>query len=84
MIYKLLELNSKSPQELLEKKDEEYMKDMLDEELRKLSLGLEKFPNVFILSDEIYSRILFDNNQHATLLSYPEIFDYKNNRYVLS
>jgi len=46
-----------------------------DEELRKLSLGLEKFPNVFILSDEIYSRILFDNNQHATLLSYPEIFD---------
>ena len=46
-----------------------------DEELRKLSLGLEKLPNVFILSDEIYSRILFDNNQHATLLSYPEIFD---------
>jgi aspartate/methionine/tyrosine aminotransferase len=45
------------------------------EELKKLALGLEKFPKVFILSDEIYSRILFDKNQHISLLSYPEIFD---------
>ncbi len=44
-------------------------------ELKKLALGLEKFPNVFILSDEIYSRILFDKNKHTSLLSFPEIKD---------
>ena len=44
-------------------------------ELEKLAKGLEKFPNVFILSDEIYSRILFDNNSHASLMSFPEVRD---------
>ena len=44
-------------------------------ELKKLAEGLDKFPNVFILSDEIYSRILFDNNNHVSLKSFPEISD---------
>ncbi len=32
-------------------------------ELEKLAKGLLKYPNVYILSDEIYSRILFDENK---------------------
>ena len=44
-------------------------------ELKKLAKGLEKFPNVFILSDEIYSRILFDGHSHTSLMSFPEVRD---------
>lgn len=46
-----------------------------DVELQKLAEGLLRFPKVFILSDEIYSRILFDHHRHHTLLKYPEIRD---------
>ena len=35
-----------------------------EKELEKLANGLLKYPNVFILSDEIYSRITFDNHKH--------------------
>ena len=42
-------------------------------ELMKLAEGLSKFPNVYILSDEIYSRILFDNHKHLSPLKYKEI-----------
>ena len=45
------------------------------QELEKLAKGLEKFPNVFILSDEIYSRILFDGHEHSSLLTFPEVKD---------
>ena len=45
------------------------------EELEKLANGLEKHPNVFILSDEIYSRILFDSHKHISLKSFPQISD---------
>merc|ERR1712159_250169 len=45
------------------------------QELEKLAKGLEKFPNVFILSDEIYSRILFDGHKHLSLLTFPEVKD---------
>jgi aspartate/methionine/tyrosine aminotransferase len=45
------------------------------EEFDKLVAGLEKWPDVAILSDEIYDRILYDNEKHVTLLSYPEIRD---------
>ena len=45
------------------------------DELEKLAKGLQKFPNVFILSDEIYSRILFDGHSHASLMSFPEVRD---------
>ena len=45
------------------------------EELEKLADGLEKFPNLFILSDEIYSRILFDEHKHHSLKSFSQISD---------
>ena len=45
------------------------------EEFDKLVAGLEKWPDVAILSDEIYDRILYDGEKHVTLLSYPEIRD---------
>jgi len=44
-------------------------------ELDKLVAGLERFPDVAILSDEIYSRIVYDNQPHISLLSYPSIRD---------
>src|SRR6201996_5745762 len=45
------------------------------EEFDKLVAGLEKWPDVAILSDEIYDRILYNGEQHVTMLSYPEIRD---------
>ena len=46
-----------------------------DDELDKLVAGLEKFPNIAILSDEIYCRLLFDNRRHKSLLTYESIRD---------
>ena len=42
-------------------------------ELDKLVKGLEEFPNVMVMSDEIYSRLLFDGHEHASLLDYPSM-----------
>ncbi len=44
-------------------------------ELIKLAEGLLKFPKVYVLSDEIYSRILFDNHKHLSPLKFKEIKD---------
>ena len=44
-------------------------------EIDKLAAGLAKHPGVAVLSDEIYSRILYDGREHASLLTYPEIAD---------
>ena len=44
-----------------------------EKELNKLSEGLLRHPKVFVLSDEIYSRILFDNHRHHSLLKYKEL-----------
>jgi aspartate aminotransferase len=44
-------------------------------EIDKLVVGLEAWPDVAILSDEIYDRILYDGEKHVTLLSYPSIRD---------
>ena len=44
-------------------------------ELDRLVAGLEKHPNIAIMSDEIYSEMLYDGREHTTLLSYPEIRD---------
>jgi aspartate/methionine/tyrosine aminotransferase len=44
-------------------------------ELDKLVAGLERHPEVVILSDEIYSRMVYDNQPHVSLLSYPSIRD---------
>jgi aspartate aminotransferase len=42
-------------------------------ELDRLAAGLERHPQVAILSDEIYGEILYDGAQHVSLLGYPSI-----------
>ena len=44
-------------------------------EMDKLAAGLEKWPDVAILSDEIYDRILYDGEEHVCMLSYPALRD---------
>jgi aspartate/methionine/tyrosine aminotransferase len=44
-------------------------------ELDKLVAGLERFPDVAVISDEIYSRIIYDGHAHFSLLSYPQLRD---------
>ena len=44
-------------------------------EIDKLVAGLAAFPDVAIMSDEIYDQLLYDGEQHVCLLSYPEIRD---------
>jgi aspartate aminotransferase len=44
-------------------------------EIRKLVAGLLKHPHVALLSDEIYSQMLYDGQKHTSLLSFPEIRD---------
>ena len=46
-----------------------------DGELDRLVAGLEAFPDVAVLSDEIYCRLLFDNQRHRSLLTYESIRD---------
>jgi aspartate/methionine/tyrosine aminotransferase len=44
-------------------------------EVEKFVKGMEKWPNVAILSDEIYDQLLYDGEEHVTLLKYPSIRD---------
>ena len=44
-------------------------------EVDKLVAGLERHPRVAVLSDEIYGQMLYDGQEHASLLHYPEIRD---------
>ncbi|MGO4669665.1 pyridoxal phosphate-dependent aminotransferase [Bosea sp. 2RAB26] len=44
-------------------------------EVDKLVAGLSRFPNVAVMSDEIYDQMLYDGEKHVCLLSYPEIRD---------
>lgn len=44
-------------------------------EIDKLVAGLEKHPDVVILSDEIYDVMTYDGETHQSLLAYPEIRD---------
>src|ERR1044072_2732290 len=44
-------------------------------EVDKLVAGLEKWPNVAIMSDEIYDHMVYDGEQHVCLLNYPSIRD---------
>ncbi len=44
-------------------------------EVDKLVAGLADHPDVAILSDEIYDQMLYDGEEHVTLLDYPEIRD---------
>jgi len=41
----------------------------------QLAEGLKKFPNVAILSDEIYSRQIFDSKKMPTFFDYPYLYD---------
>jgi aspartate aminotransferase len=44
-------------------------------EVDKLVAGLAKWPDVAVMSDEIYDHMLYDGETHVCLLSYPEIRD---------
>jgi aspartate aminotransferase len=44
-------------------------------EIDKLVAGLEKWPDVAIMSDEIYDQMVYDGEKHVSLLSYPSIRD---------
>lgn len=45
------------------------------QEIDNLVKGLEDHPHVAILSDEIYSNMLYDGREHVSLLNYPSIRD---------
>jgi aspartate/methionine/tyrosine aminotransferase len=44
-------------------------------EVDKLIAGLEKWPDVVVMSDEIYDQMVYDGEKHVSLLSYPSIRD---------
>ena len=44
-------------------------------EVDKLVAGLEKFPDVAVMSDEIYDHMVYDGETHVCLLYYPSIRD---------
>jgi len=44
-------------------------------EVDKLVAGLAKWPDVAVMSDEIYDHMVYDGETHVCLLSYPEIRD---------
>ncbi|MEL7462674.1 MAG: pyridoxal phosphate-dependent aminotransferase [Pseudomonadota bacterium] len=44
-------------------------------EVEKLVAGLADWPDVCLMSDEIYSRMLYDGREHVSFLAYPEIRD---------
>jgi len=46
-------------------------KNIIDE----LAKGLEKFPNVVILCDEIYDRLIFDKKEIPTFFNYPNLYE---------
>jgi aspartate/methionine/tyrosine aminotransferase len=41
----------------------------------KLANSLKKFPNLAILSDEVYDRLIFGEKEIPTLLNYPHLYD---------
>ena len=41
----------------------------------KLVEGLKNFPNLAILSDEVYDRLIFDKKKIPTLLNYPDLYN---------
>ena len=45
------------------------------EQIDELADGLKKFPHVAVLSDEIYSRQIYDNKKMPSFFNYPELFD---------
>ena len=48
---------------------------MKKNKIDQIAKALEKFPNAAILSDEIYSRLIFDDEQMPSFLKYPSLRD---------
>lgn len=44
-------------------------------ELDRLAAGLERYPHVAVLSDEIYARMCYDGAPHASMTAYPALED---------
>ncbi len=44
-------------------------------EIEALVAGLEKHPDVAIMSDEIYDAMTYDGEEHVSLLNYPQLHD---------
>ena len=44
-------------------------------EVEKFVAGMEKWPQVAVMSDEIYDQLIYDGEEHVTLLNYPSIRD---------
>jgi aspartate/methionine/tyrosine aminotransferase len=44
-------------------------------EVDRFVAGLEKWPDVAVMSDEIYDQMVYDGEQHVCLLNYPSIRD---------
>ena len=45
------------------------------EQFDRLAAGLADHPQVAVMSDEIYSRMLYDGREHVSMLTYPELRD---------
>ena len=45
------------------------------EEMDALAAGLERHPQVAVLSDEIYGQMLYDGRRHRSILDYPALRD---------
>jgi len=43
------------------------------EQVDALARGLERWPDAVVMSDEIYSNILYGGREHVTLLDYPQL-----------
>src|SRR3569832_650671 len=44
-------------------------------EIEKFVAGMEKWPEVAVMSDEIYDQLVYDGQEHVTLLNYPSLRD---------
>jgi aspartate/methionine/tyrosine aminotransferase len=44
-------------------------------DVEKFVAGMAKWPQVAIMSDEIYDQLIYDGEQHVTLLNYPSVRD---------
>ncbi len=45
------------------------------DQVERLVDGLQQWPNLMLLSDEIYSRILYEGREHVSWLNYPQLRD---------
>jgi aspartate aminotransferase len=48
---------------------------LTQDDIDALSLFLRKHPDVYVLSDEIYEKVVFDGNEIISMASFPEFFE---------